>query len=191
VVDCGNAGTGVRLIMGAAAGFAIAATFTGDASLRGRPMMRVLKPLGEMGANGAITPNRAELPDSAFSKLDTGSKGYLTRDDTRSLGGFDFNAHDLNHDGRLTADEFSQAWQRYSGNANPGASTGINGTGNATGGTGGMSGSTNGSTSGGAMAPRGGGVGATTRTNESSRTTTGTPMDSTSPAPASSGSTAK
>jgi 3-phosphoshikimate 1-carboxyvinyltransferase len=50
VVDCGNAGTGVRLIMGAAAGFGIAATFTGDASLRGRPMNRVLKPLGEMGA---------------------------------------------------------------------------------------------------------------------------------------------
>jgi 3-phosphoshikimate 1-carboxyvinyltransferase len=50
VVDCGNAGTGVRLIMGAAAGFEIAATFTGDGSLRGRPMNRVLKPLGEMGA---------------------------------------------------------------------------------------------------------------------------------------------
>ncbi len=50
VVDCGNAGTGVRLIMGAAAGFDLAATFTGDASLRGRPMNRVLKPLGEMGA---------------------------------------------------------------------------------------------------------------------------------------------
>jgi 3-phosphoshikimate 1-carboxyvinyltransferase len=50
VVDCGNAGTGVRLIMGAAAGFDMAATFTGDASLRGRPMNRVLKPLGEMGA---------------------------------------------------------------------------------------------------------------------------------------------
>jgi 3-phosphoshikimate 1-carboxyvinyltransferase len=50
VIDCGNAGTGVRLIMGAAAGFGIAATFTGDASLRGRPMNRVLKPLGEMGA---------------------------------------------------------------------------------------------------------------------------------------------
>ena len=51
VVDCGNAGTGVRLIMGAAAGFDLAATFTGDASLRGRPMNRVLKPLGEMGAS--------------------------------------------------------------------------------------------------------------------------------------------
>ncbi len=50
VIDCGNAGTGVRLIMGAAAGFELAATFTGDASLRGRPMNRVLKPLGEMGA---------------------------------------------------------------------------------------------------------------------------------------------
>ncbi len=50
IVDCGNAGTGVRLIMGAAAGFDLAATFTGDASLRGRPMNRVLKPLGEMGA---------------------------------------------------------------------------------------------------------------------------------------------
>ena len=50
VIDCGNAGTGVRLIMGAAAGFPISATFTGDASLRGRPMMRVLRPLGEMGA---------------------------------------------------------------------------------------------------------------------------------------------
>jgi 3-phosphoshikimate 1-carboxyvinyltransferase len=50
VVDCGNAGTGVRLIMGAAAGFDLATTFTGDSSLRGRPMNRVLKPLGEMGA---------------------------------------------------------------------------------------------------------------------------------------------
>ncbi len=51
VVDCGNAGTGVRLTMGAAAGFDLSATFTGDASLRARPMNRVLKPLGEMGAS--------------------------------------------------------------------------------------------------------------------------------------------
>ncbi|PZQ58855.1 MAG: 3-phosphoshikimate 1-carboxyvinyltransferase [Phenylobacterium zucineum] len=50
VVDCGNAGTGVRLIMGAAAGFDLSVTFTGDQSLRGRPMNRVLKPLGQMGA---------------------------------------------------------------------------------------------------------------------------------------------
>lgn len=51
VIDCGNAGTGVRLIMGAMAGFDFAATFTGDESLRGRPMRRVLGPLGQMGAS--------------------------------------------------------------------------------------------------------------------------------------------
>jgi 3-phosphoshikimate 1-carboxyvinyltransferase len=50
VIDCGNAGTGVRLILGAAAAFDLAATFTGDASLRGRPMGRILAPLSLMGA---------------------------------------------------------------------------------------------------------------------------------------------
>ena len=50
VVDCGNSGTAARLLMGAAAGFPIRATFTGDTSLRSRPMQRVLGPLGRMGA---------------------------------------------------------------------------------------------------------------------------------------------
>jgi 3-phosphoshikimate 1-carboxyvinyltransferase len=50
VIDCGNAGTAARLMMGAAAGFPIAVSFTGDASLRGRPMARVLSPLRQMGA---------------------------------------------------------------------------------------------------------------------------------------------
>ncbi len=50
VIDCGNAGTGARLILGAAAGYPIAATFTGDGSLRKRPMARVLDPLSAMGA---------------------------------------------------------------------------------------------------------------------------------------------
>jgi len=48
-VDCGNAGTGVRLIMGAASGFDLTAKFTGDASLSARPMGRVLDPLSQMG----------------------------------------------------------------------------------------------------------------------------------------------
>jgi len=48
-IDCGNAGTGARLIMGAAAGYPITARFTGDASLSSRPMGRVLDPLSEMG----------------------------------------------------------------------------------------------------------------------------------------------
>ncbi|MBL7537541.1 3-phosphoshikimate 1-carboxyvinyltransferase, partial [Escherichia coli] len=45
-----NAGTGVRLLMGAAAGYPLTATFDGDASLRKRPMKRVTGPLADMGA---------------------------------------------------------------------------------------------------------------------------------------------
>jgi 3-phosphoshikimate 1-carboxyvinyltransferase len=50
VIDCGNSGTGVRLIMGTMATTAMTATFTGDASLRKRPMGRVTDPLGLFGA---------------------------------------------------------------------------------------------------------------------------------------------
>ena len=50
VVDCGNSGTGVRLIMGAMATSPIAATFTGDGSLNKRPMGRVTDPLALFGA---------------------------------------------------------------------------------------------------------------------------------------------
>ncbi len=50
VIDCGNSGTGVRLIMGAMATSPITATFTGDASLRGRPMGRITDPISLFGA---------------------------------------------------------------------------------------------------------------------------------------------
>lgn len=50
VIDCGNSGTGVRLIMGAMATCPITATFTGDASLNSRPMARVTDPLALFGA---------------------------------------------------------------------------------------------------------------------------------------------
>ncbi|PXW68983.1 3-phosphoshikimate 1-carboxyvinyltransferase [Loktanella sp. PT4BL] len=50
VIDCGNSGTGVRLIMGAAATSPITVTYTGDASLNGRPMGRVTDPLALFGA---------------------------------------------------------------------------------------------------------------------------------------------
>ncbi|MDF3853374.1 3-phosphoshikimate 1-carboxyvinyltransferase [Paracoccus sp. P2] len=49
VIDCGNSGTGVRLIMGAMATTPITATFTGDASLSRRPMGRVTDPLELFG----------------------------------------------------------------------------------------------------------------------------------------------
>jgi len=62
VIDCGNAGTGVRLLMGAAAGYPISATFDGDASLRKRPMKRVTGPLAEMGARFAWVAEEDRLP---------------------------------------------------------------------------------------------------------------------------------
>ena len=50
VIDCGNSGTGVRLLMGAAATHGFSVTYTGDASLRKRPMARVTDPLALFGA---------------------------------------------------------------------------------------------------------------------------------------------
>jgi 3-phosphoshikimate 1-carboxyvinyltransferase len=49
-LDMGNAGTGMRLMAGAMAGQGVACTITGDASLRQRPMRRIIEPLCEMGA---------------------------------------------------------------------------------------------------------------------------------------------
>jgi len=50
-IDFGNAGTGARLVMGAAASFPINPKFIGDESLSARPMGRVLNPLRQMGAD--------------------------------------------------------------------------------------------------------------------------------------------
>ena len=61
VIDCGNSGTGVRLIMGTMATTPITATFTGDASLRKRPMGRVTDPLGLFGAQ-SYGRNGGRLP---------------------------------------------------------------------------------------------------------------------------------
>ena len=51
VLDLGNSGTGVRLLLGVAAGNPITSFFSGDESLSRRPMARVLKPLEMMGAS--------------------------------------------------------------------------------------------------------------------------------------------
>jgi 3-phosphoshikimate 1-carboxyvinyltransferase len=61
-LDFGNSGTGCRLVMGAVAGCPIAATFDGDASLRKRPMRRVLDPLALMGARVTHAGEGGRLP---------------------------------------------------------------------------------------------------------------------------------
>jgi len=80
ILDCGNSGTTTRLLLGLLAGQRFAATLTGDASLRRRPMRRVTGPLARMGARvtelagdglpltiqgGALVPLRHELPVSS------------------------------------------------------------------------------------------------------------------------------
>ena len=79
-LDCGNSGTTTRLLLGLLAGHRFAATLTGDASLRRRPMRRVTVPLARMGARftelagdglpltvrgGALTSLAYEMPVSS------------------------------------------------------------------------------------------------------------------------------
>jgi 3-phosphoshikimate 1-carboxyvinyltransferase len=62
VVDCGNSGTTVRLLVGVLAGQPFATVLTGDESLRRRPMDRVVEPLGRMGARFVGRRGGARLP---------------------------------------------------------------------------------------------------------------------------------
>jgi len=61
-LDFGNSGTGCRLVIGAVAGCPIRAEFDGDASLRSRPMRRVLDPLELMGARVGASQQGGRLP---------------------------------------------------------------------------------------------------------------------------------
>ncbi|HEY0852603.1 MAG TPA: 3-phosphoshikimate 1-carboxyvinyltransferase [Bradyrhizobium sp.] len=61
-LDFGNSGTGCRLVMGAVAGCPVTAVFDGDASLRSRPMRRILDPLELMGAKAGESREGGRLP---------------------------------------------------------------------------------------------------------------------------------
>ena len=61
-LDFGNSGTGVRLAIGAVAGSPVTVSFDGDASLRKRPMRRVLDPLERMGARTLEAAEGGRLP---------------------------------------------------------------------------------------------------------------------------------
>jgi 3-phosphoshikimate 1-carboxyvinyltransferase len=68
-LDFGNSGTGCRLALGAVAGCPITATFDGDASLRSRPMRRVLDPLERIGARTLASAD-GRLPLTLKGALD-------------------------------------------------------------------------------------------------------------------------
>lgn len=77
-IDCGNSGTAMRLLAGVLAAQSFSSRMTGDASLGSRPMGRIIRPLGEMGARlsgqgekqtaplfitgGQLSPIRYEMP---------------------------------------------------------------------------------------------------------------------------------
>jgi 3-phosphoshikimate 1-carboxyvinyltransferase len=61
-LDFGNSGTGCRLVMGAVGGCPIVASFDGDASLRKRPMNRILDPLALIGARTVAMAEGGRLP---------------------------------------------------------------------------------------------------------------------------------
>jgi 3-phosphoshikimate 1-carboxyvinyltransferase len=61
-LDFGNSGTGCRLTIGAIAGNPVTVTFTGDESLRSRPMRRVLDPLEKMGVRVLEVADGGRLP---------------------------------------------------------------------------------------------------------------------------------
>src|ERR1700733_7790263 len=61
-LDFGNSGTGCRLMMGAVAGCPVTATFDGDASLRKRPMARILDPVAQIGARTLHAAEGVRLP---------------------------------------------------------------------------------------------------------------------------------
>ncbi len=75
VIDCGNSGTGVRLIMGAMATSDITVTFTGDASLNGRPMARVTDPIALFGAT-SVGRSGGRLPMTIVGAKDPVSVRY-------------------------------------------------------------------------------------------------------------------
>ena len=60
-LDCGNSGTSTRLLAGVVAGSGVTGRFIGDASLSGRPMRRIARPLGAMGATVEL-PEHGGLP---------------------------------------------------------------------------------------------------------------------------------
>ena len=69
VLDMGNSGTGARLIMGLLAGHPVTGILTGDASLRARPMARVVAPLTRMGAE-IIAADGCRMPLTVVGTAD-------------------------------------------------------------------------------------------------------------------------
>jgi 3-phosphoshikimate 1-carboxyvinyltransferase len=76
-IDCGNSGTGMRLLAGLLAGQSFTSELFGDASLSSRPMGRITVPLGQMGAN---IETLGEKPGCAPLKIHAAKLSPITYD---------------------------------------------------------------------------------------------------------------
>ena len=77
-LDFGNAGTGSRLMMGVAGSHPITTTFDGDASLRKRPMRRILDPLEKMGVSVVSQADGGRVPITLRGPRETIPISYET-----------------------------------------------------------------------------------------------------------------
>jgi len=135
----GSAGTGASSGMGTSAGTSGSADASGSAGASGStgtspgaagtnaggsnaggtlppPGGTTVPPATGMRKPSTTAPAASDTPSMAFRKLDQGSKGYVTVDDASTIPGFGkaFQDNDVNHDGRLDAQEFSRAWAEFS-----------------------------------------------------------------------------
>ena len=77
VLDMGNSGTAARLIAGLLSAYPFTSFLTGDASLRGRPMDRVIKPLGQTGAR-FVSRAGGKLPMAITGSSLAGPLSYVS-----------------------------------------------------------------------------------------------------------------
>ena len=77
-LDCGNSGTSLRLLAGMLAGLPLTATLDGDASLRRRPVARIIEPLRAMGAGLQARADDTLPPLTVFGRSPLRAIDYAT-----------------------------------------------------------------------------------------------------------------
>jgi hypothetical protein len=73
-------------------------------------------PASPMGATGTRSGASDASHATQFRTLDKSNRGYLQRNDVTGISGFSFDQADVNHDGRVSQDEFAQ-WQAQNSRA--------------------------------------------------------------------------